>query len=374
VTRAPEELDLCRPHNAVTVIDDVLAAAYRPDFLITADRSATLRVFERGSSWRETRAWSLPDELRGAEQKRVPTNLQLSASGRYLLAQIDHAFLIELDGWRVRRSIPLLGSAFGHASFTRSPSGADLLFIAAESHMGLQVIDCASGELMRSYQPHSSFDFCHTQFELSADGSRLFSFGCSWAAPYSARIYDFGPWLKATVPSSDSKQFPLPIVFSRTEGEIHQLGDVLPMRASPGLDGCVTCVTTVAMQDVPDAGSDEDLEWRAQDPEEDRTLLSDLQERKRTAAFALIVRRVDPETGRTVGRFLYGTGDAVAEQNIHILSDHRVLIVNRRICVLDGLKNTVDDLGPFVASTNAPRFETLVSNDLALLVATHALE
>jgi hypothetical protein len=277
----------------------------------------------------------------------VPTRLALSPSGRYLRVHTDHAHLIDLTDRSLRRTIELCGPAFGHASFTRGPGGEDVLFIAAKSYMAVQRIDCATGTTVRQIDS----GFCHTDFELSADGTRLFCFGCTWAAPYSARIYDAATWS---------------LVFEQSEGEMHHLGDVLPMRAAPGADGLVTCVTTVDLTEVPAPGSEDDVDLR-DDDRADHSLLTDLQALAPSGPFAIVIRRIDPASGAVRHRFVHP--DAPTElANLHTLPDHRVLLANRRIRLVDAVRGTFEDRGSIDLEDGA-RFATAVSGDVATIVA-----
>ena len=347
----------------VARIDDAAAAAYRHDQVVTAGRDGTLRVLRRDRGWTEHIAWQLPESLRGATHA-FPTRLALSPSGRYLLVHTDHAHLIDLADRSLRRTIELCGPAFGHASFTAGPRGEELLFIAAKSYMAVQLVDCTTGKTLQDFEPRDGWDFCHTTFELSPDGTRLFCFGCTWAAPYSARIYDSGPWFAGT--AKPEGRFALPIVFQQSEGEMHQLGNVLPMRATPGADGLVSCVTTVDLQGVPPPGSEDDLEWRASDGPNEQRLLTELQALGSADGFAIVIRRIDPRTGALVDWFVH-RDEPTEEANLHLLADHRVLIANRRIRLVDAARRVAEDLGHIDLEATA-RFESRVTDDLATMV------
>lgn len=356
-------IDTCDATRELARIDDVAAAAYRDDKIVTAGRDGTIRVLRRDLGWTEQDAWQLPESLRGATHS-FPTRIALSPSGRYLLVHTDDAHLIDLADRSLRRTIELCGPAFGHASFTRGPRGEELLFIAAKSYMAVQLVDCETGKTMQDFEPRDGWDFCHTNFELSPDGTRLFCFGCTWAAPYSARIYDVGPWFGGT--AKQGGRFALPIVFQQSEGEMHQLGDVLPMRATPGADGLVFCVTTVDLGNVPPLGSEDDVEWRADDGANEKCLLTQLQALVSAARFAIVIRRIEALTGALVDWFVHAD-EPTDEANLHVLSDHQVLLANRRIRLVDAARRVVEDLGRIDLEDGA-RFDSRVSGDLATMV------
>ena len=339
----------------VARLADVSATARRGDELIAADRAHVLRRY-RGTARLD--AFTLPAELRGTDDAPV-TRLAWSPSGRFVLVHTRHAHLFELDGWRLVRTIPLVAPTFGHAGFTTLPSGEDVLFIAAPSYMGLQMIDCASGETMHAYEPGSGFDFCHTNFELSRDGARLHAFGCTWAAPCSARIYDARPWTAGAAPAPG---FPLPTIFERAEGEIHGAGDAWPIPAAPDPGGTVPCFTTVDLSLVPALGSEDDLDWRADASDDDRALSDELSAAAATHRRAIVIRRVDPIDAR-VRRWTVHPYAGTREAQVIVRGGDLIAVASDRVRRI-GADGIEEDLGPAPPRPDGASGTALLRGDL----------
>jgi hypothetical protein len=59
-----------------------------------------------------------------------------------------------------------------------------------------------------------------------------------------------------------------------------------------------------------------------------------------------VIRRIRPTTGEVVGWSVVATAKT-QEQHVHVLPEHRVLLVNDRIQVVNGVTGEVRDEGPF---------------------------
>ena len=363
------------PPGLVARIDDAACAAAHPDLLVVADRAGVLHRHDRAEGFRETAAWAVPPDFQEGDSV-FPSALSLSASGRFLYAHLSKgAHLFDLATGRAQ-AIPCRSPA-GHASFTRLPTGDEVLFVSAPSYMGIQMIDCASGRVRRRYEPTTNLDFCHVSYELSADGERLFTFGCVWAGPYAARIYDARRW---TTDASDSEPpgpvaksglpgRPLPLPFEH-EHEVGQLGDALPMRAALGRDGCATCVTLVALADVPEPGSEDDDDARDDRGEAELGVYEQLQAMKGEHAHAVVIRRVDPRTGRVAGTRVFAAATS-NEGQVRVLPDHRVLAIGPDHAeILDGATGEIDRLRDGVAGTSGVSWVTGDDGSRVLVVHT----
>jgi hypothetical protein len=317
------------------VLAGICCAAYRRDGFVCADRAGRVRWHTRASGWAESSSFMMALQSQWAQQS--PSAIYLSASGRYVVVRTaGAAHLFELTKARHLASFEAPNPA-GRASFVRGPRGEDLLFLSAPSYMSVALIDCASATTVHRFEPSTGFDFCHVSYELSADGARLYTFGCTWAAPYTARIYDASPWVAGTNPAA--QRFPLPLVFATDESWPFGCGvTVEAIRATPGPDGCVTVSTLIDLTELPQPASEEESDSTPAD----HTLLSEL--RALAGKTALLLRRVDPISGTVRAQFLYAPADARA---IHVMSNHRALLLGDRIVLVDAMTGSSQDLGPF---------------------------
>lgn len=364
--------DLAR-RALVARIDGAAEPALHHDLLVVGAADGTLRRHDREAGWRETATLTVPPDLLG--ERSHPPTLKLSPSGRFLYAKYaEGAHLVDLADQRVVCAIPCKMPA-GHASFTRLPTGEEVLFVSAPSYMGIQMIACGSGHALHRFSPTSGFDFCHVAYELSADGSRLFAFGCVWAGPYAPRIYDASAWSpdaaeREPPPATpmewmSSPSFPLRLLFE-LEWEAGGNGTVLPMRASPGRDGATTCVTLVDLGDVPTPGSEDDTDVRESHSGEHLAIYEALQAMRDSGPGAVVIRRVDPRTGHVVGHRIF-PAPIVPERRVRILSDHRVLLLGREVEILDGLTGETALLCADGLPEDA-RGDVSISEDLRTLV------
>lgn len=374
------DLTTSSPRGLVARIDEVACAAFRDDLLLVGDRSGTLRRIDPAAGFRETSSWRTPDDLR-TEASPCATWLQLSASGRFACATLAKGLhLVELASSRAH-AIPRTSPA-GHASFTRLPSGDEVLFASLPSYMGVSMYDCASGSLLQRFRPTSAFDFCHVRYELSAEGDRLFAFGCVWAGPYAPRIYDAGPWVSGpplgdSPPAKPFEAYSLPVgplrLLFEHEHEVGQLGDALPIDAQRARDGCVTSVTVVDHRDVPARGSEDDADVREDRTPSQLAIYDRLQELAAQGEDAAVIRRVDPLDGRVVGLRVAPCSTG-SDRRLHVLDEHRVLAVGARIDLIDGATGASRCLGVTDTSSDAITWTgTLVTRDLGTLVLVRHL-
>lgn len=117
---------------------------------------------------------------------------------------------------------------------------------------------------------------------------------------------------------------------------------------------------------MPPPGSEDDLEWRASDGPDEQRLLTALQAIGSAERFAIVIRRIDPRTGALVDWFVH-PDEPTGEANLHLLTDHRVLLVNRRIRLVDAARRVVEDLGHIDLDATT-RFTSGVTDDLATMV------
>jgi hypothetical protein len=366
--------DLHGPSVPVARISDVVDHALAPTCLVVADTQGTLTRWEarEGSpaGWEPGSSFSPPDTVGAASN--VPTHLLLSASGRYVLVEsapirrqaplwaVSRAYLLDALTGEVKRAFDLR-KTWVRGGFACLPSGEDVLFISAESYMSVQMVACASGRTLQTYTTQMSWDFCHTAYALTADATRLLAFGCIWAAPYEARIYDATPWTMpqaATQPISAisaapqpqtgsgaaaASPFPLPLLFCQEE--VFEADIVLPLEAVASDDGTIPSVALVDLAGLPIAGSAGADEVLGVLTQTDRAIYNHLSQLPRSGT-GVVIRRVSPITGAVVGWSVAATAKT-EERHVHVLPNHHVLLVNERIEIVDGLTGEVHDEGPF---------------------------
>jgi hypothetical protein len=347
--------DLEAPHEPLAHIPDFAQYALQPEALLVSDSSGRTRRYEPShGTWHHVA--ELPVPLDPSASSPAPRRLLLSPSGHYLLVEsapistgpitwpVAHAYLLDARTGAVNYDVPLRKTHV-RASFGVLPTGTEVLFLSAESYMSVQMVECASGQLLHEYEvQHEAF--CHTDYTLSADGRRLMAFGCFWAGPYEARIYDATPWTQGAPPSAG---FPLPLVYRQEE--VFESDTVLPIEPRETTDGAVTCLALASLAYGWPRGSPEEAEGRDELEGADREIFDALREFPPTAG-ALVIRRVDPESGKLAGWSVHQIGHT-DERHVHTLSHHRVLVINERVQLVDALANTVTDHGPTPAAGGA---------------------
>ena len=326
-------LDLAPPRACVTRLERITCAAYRPDKIVTCDAQAMLSLHHRHEEFQKRQVLQLPHE------RGYVTNLKWSPSGRYVLARMaERVAVVDLVEASVR-VIPCRSPA-GHGSFSRTPDGQEVLFLAAPSYMSWAMIDPASGLVRGRFEPSSGFDFCHTDATFADDEGRLVALGCRWAGPTTARVYDASPWLEVSSahreiePGAVSTRYPLPMIFE-TEGTVIEnnsmAGELVSMDTRVGADGTLVFSIWVDLQDLPSPGSEEDRDVREEASLSDRTLLTDLQGLEE-ARGAVVFRQVHAKSGALSAPILWGTRGRGGTQS---LSGHRVAVLADHIEVVD---------------------------------------
>jgi hypothetical protein len=87
---------------------------------------------------------------------------------------------------------------------------------------------------------------------------------------------------------------------------------------------------------------------------------------------ALVVRRIDPVDGTERGwTVAYVPTGLQQYQDVRVLPDHRVLLVNERVWLMDGQTGQIEDKGP---SSAPARWFTTVATPDASTVAIWSLE
>src|SRR5262249_49346347 len=193
-------------------------------------------------------------------------------------------------------------------------------------------------------------------YALSANATRLLVFGCIWAMPYEARMYDVTPWTMPDgiaartqpdppAPEPDAQftsAFPLPLLFQQQEVFGSDL--VLPMEVTQTPDGCLTSVALVDLAAVPEAESAHAVEVVADLSPTDLAIFTQLMQLPHTGS-AIVIRRIDLKSGEVVGWSVAATAKT-DERHVHILANHRVMVINQRIHLVDGTTGTIHDEGP----------------------------
>ena len=345
--------DLRAPDEPLADIPNVSQYALQAGGLLISNSSGRLQRYEPShGTWRQVA--ELPCPLAATASPPMPRRLLLSPSGHYLLVEsapistgartwpAAHAHLLDARTGEVKYDVPL-HKTYVRAGFGVLPTGAEVLFLSAESYMSVQMVACASGQVLHEYRARDSWDFCHTDYTLSADGRRLIAFGCIWASPYEARIYDATPWTEGAPPAAG---FPLPLVYRQEE--MFESDSVLPIEPRETADGSITCIALVNPAQGCPPGSPEEAERLAELEGVDRQIFDALRELPPSGG-ALVIRRVDPESGNLAGWTVHQIGHT-DERHVHTLSHHRVLVINDRVQIVDARANTVSDHGPAPAA------------------------
>ncbi|MDI1480267.1 hypothetical protein [Polyangium sp. y55x31] len=359
-------LDLERGDGAepLLVLEDTGNHAFASNTLVTYDEARGFRRFVReGERFVEASRFVFPER-----PAPWPTHLVLSPSGRFLCFELMPAPGVK--GCRVVLMDATRGEVLAvherHLSARASFSwldGAEVLFLSATSYMDVRLLDAASGRTLQSYEATESWDFCHTNYELSADGERLLAFGCVWAAPYEVRLYDARPWTRGT--EAKSEGFPLPRLYRQNEDL--QYETVFRARFVPTRDGLFDVLSFVDLQALQELEPDDVRDLEEGLSETNLTILAAA--RGIRAETALLQRRVDPRTGKVVSFRLVPSWET-DEPHVHILPDHRAIVIRNGIQWFDG--EEMHD----VASFEAPRgwFESAVTQDGKTVVVRELVE
>lgn len=308
------------------------------DVLITHDVAHHFRRFTRtGDRWHEATRFTLP-----APHAGWPGDPQLSPSGRYLCVELPahaderHGWVVLLDAHDGREITAHPRYLSARATFV-TLHGRELLLLSAPSYMGVLLIDPATGRTLHAFEPTQSWDFCHTDYALTADGARLVVFGCVWAAPYELRLYDATPWTADTPASSDG--FPLPQLLNQPESIPGET--VLPAQLHDHGDGTLDVYSLISQRDLAaDLAADPDIEPGLDGT--DRAILATLRDLPGPAA--LLQRRVDLASARVVG-WTAAPIRPTGETHVHALPGHRAALVGAGVQRFDGRTGAVTD-GP----------------------------
>lgn len=307
--------------------------------LVTYDETHGYRRFLReGDRFVAAGSFVLPEQ-----PPPFPTYLVLSPSGRYLSVELPPA-AGEKNG-----RVVLFDTARGEllGSFSRSLSarasfsvldGAEVLFLSAPSYMDVLLIDAASGRTLRSFKATTGWEFCHTDYELSAAGDRLLTFGCIWAAPYEVRLYDATPWTRGGESRKDG--FPLPLLYA--QGDDLQYETTLQARFGAPDESIFDVLSFVDVDDLRQLDAEE-----TRDLEEGLSALNlEILATARSIPdkHALLQRRVDSRTGRVESFRMVGMQKPHIT-HVHQLSGHQALLLGDRLQWFDGER--IHDLGPF---------------------------
>ena len=341
------------PDAPLLGVPSVVEYALGPTRLVVLNTDAELRRFdERDGRWQKAGTLRVP-AVSGAVSPYW-RDMKLSASGRYLLVESDaiptgrrtwavsRSLLIDADTGEVKREFNL-GKTAVRASFAVLPSSEEALFISADNYMSVQLVDCASGRPLNEYVARGPWDFCHTGYQLSADGTRLFAVGCYWSAPFEARVYDATPWTGEGRSASD---FPLPLLFRQEEEALEWDRLLFPWPSNPR-DDVVVCAVLVDIENLPAPNTPRDTAIRNEIDGADRAIYEALRRLPRHGS-AVVIRRVDRRNGTLVAWSVHPVAKTEWDRG-QVLEDGRVLTLGERIQVADGLKNEVIDYGPFAA-------------------------
>ena len=156
--------DLHAPDEPLTHIPDVAQYALQPEGLLVSTPSGRLQRYEPShGTWRQVAEF--PSPLVSSASSPAPRCLLLSPSGRYLLVESAplstgprtwppaQAHLLDARTGEVKYAVPL-HKPHVRASFDLLPTGAEVLFLSAESYMSVQVVTCASGQVLHEYRNH----------------------------------------------------------------------------------------------------------------------------------------------------------------------------------------------------------------------------
>jgi len=341
--------------------------ALQASCLVVRDTEGWFSRWEREhDAWRYQGRFRLPENPDAARQFAV--KFALSPSGRYLVVadrilQGGYTTLIDAVTGELKYRTSFALDA--RATFDVLPSGEEVLFLSAPSYMSVQMVDCRSGQAVRAYAVQSNWDFCHTHYSLSADGTRLLSFGCVWACPYETRLYAAASWTARPDSGSESPaSIYLPLIFRQEE---KFMGDiVLPSRFLPTSDGTFSSVALVRLEDLPLPGSEDEegvLEGLASS--EDQEIYRELCRLPRSE-MAILLRRIGPATGTVAGWSLQPIA-TTAETRTHLLPNHRVLLLNHRVQLFDGLAGSLEDVGSL---QGFPTFDTAITSDAEMLIVS----
>ncbi len=297
-----------------------------------------------------------------------PGALTLSPSGRFLVIEVpplpgektSRVVLLDARDGRVLATYPCILSA--RASFVRL-DGAEKLFLSAPDYMSVTLVDPESGSVLHSFHATNSWDFCHTDYELSDDGSRLLAFGCVWAAPYEARLYDATPWTRGNSPSSEG--FPLPLMYRQYEDL--ECETVFVPHFTKNADGLLDVMGSVSLRELRQLDAEALQELREGLSEMNGSILDEAL--RMEGNVALLQRRVDPVSGQ-VRSYKLAPAHTLRETHVYALPEHQVLILDDTMQWFDG--QTMHDVGSFAVPKSY--YCSAVTSDGGIIVVRELID
>lgn len=337
--------------RAVLELPGVRAVAGAGSAIITVDGQGLVARWEqRGDRWTRTIAVQTKD-------LSYDGGVAASPCGRFAFVDGKRGALVDLERERIVLPIDArIGSA--RPCFDKLPDGRDVLFVAAPGYMSMRMIDAVQGEALAGFSEQTSVDFCHVEFRLALNGSRLVTFGCVWAWPYEVRIYDATPWTAGTPPATTG--FPLPLVRA-----IEPLASNTLLAVDVDVDRGIA--TSACLEERSELVQEADGEFppalerlRQEEPQ----LGARLDQLRGDAPLALIARCIDLTDGRTENFSVHAVPQ-VHELNVHYISGHRIVLVGPKVLVCDVVADRLDVLGDVDVRTGA---RTAVTRDGTLIL------
>lgn len=121
----------------------------------------------------------------------------------------------------------------------------------------------------------------------------------------------------------------------------------------------MSCLSLVTYKDLPEPGSEDESDMLEGLSAQDREIYDALRQLSGWE-MALLLRCVDPVTG-VVSRWSIQPIPPTQEQHVHLLSNHRIVLVNERLQVFDGVTGVLHDDGAF--KVLAKYFSARVASD-----------
>ncbi len=320
------------------------------------------------------REWKIISKVRIPKNKFEPfgvSRIESSKSGKYILVKMHNvrALLYRLSTWELLTEIDL-EHAGGHHSFTVDANGRELLFISAPSYMGIKVYECESARLLDALSPSNMFDFCHTSYHLEDNQSQLITFGCVWSGPYETRIYrtDNWNWLHEVEFSPNIKNgLSLDLIYSQEnhaiEGQIENHFEAKPS----DVHGEYWFVSLVDLEDLPSKNSEDYIDLTEDLSVTNRLIFEKLENLCKSHNCALISRIVRILDEEIIKYSCWGL-KSIEQKNIHLLSDHKVMVVCEEISLIDAKNETKRNLANVNFISGHKEYSSVVSPDGRSLV------
>lgn len=319
--------------GALIAEHDAIAAAASGASIVALARDGTLTRIDRAGGVTE-----LVRVERGED-------LVLSRSGRFAVVDDEDAREARLLDLARGVELARVEADPSRACFDVLPGGDEVVFVAGPSYMDVRAIACASGvELARHEHGPDGTDFCHVDFALAAGGTRMVVFGCVWAWPYDARVYDVSTWLDG------GTRLPAPLL---TVAPI-ACNTLLACDRADEAGLCTSACVEVSAQ----LGADDLEPVREGEP----ALAAQLDRAIAGGPHALIVRRIDPARAAIVAAGAHPIAP-VGELDVHYADGGRVVVIGERLIVADA--DGAVDHGPLPPHAHA---RTCVTRDASLAI------